>query len=83
MARLGTCNPSAVEQFGQRRDSNEANVRQTGQANARTDLMVAGVTTYVSLLTRALPNIHVPAPSPDRGCRPDQLGWRSGRPAAR
>lgn len=41
MVRLGTCNPSSAKQFGQRRDSNGAKPRQTGQANARTDPIVA------------------------------------------
>jgi hypothetical protein len=41
MVRLGMCNPSSAKQFGQRRDSNGAKPRQTGQANARTDSIVA------------------------------------------
>ena len=41
MAWLGTCNPSPDEQFGQRRDSNGTKLEQTGQANARTDSIVA------------------------------------------
>lgn len=41
IAPLGTCNPSSVEQLGHCRDSNGAKLRQTGQANARTDSIVA------------------------------------------
>ena len=39
--RPGTYNPSSAKQFGQRRDSNGTKARQTGQANARTDSIVA------------------------------------------
>jgi hypothetical protein len=60
MARLGRCNPSSAEQFRQRRDSNGAKPRQTGQANARTDSIVAGVTQ----LTPRPPKIHVLASLP-------------------
>ena len=41
IVRLGTCNPNSAKQFGQRRDSNGTKLRQTGQANARTDSIVA------------------------------------------
>jgi hypothetical protein len=64
MERLGTCNPSSAEQFGQRRDSNGAKPRQAGQANACTDSILAGVTTRASQLTRRTPDIHVPARTP-------------------
>ena len=41
IVRLGTCNPNSAKQFGQRRDSNGTKLWQTGQANARTDSIVA------------------------------------------